>query len=248
MKLCQEIGQWITDNIEKPLEQWRNDAYQECTEARRWLEERRTEFENWWRTQSTRCQEQPCQWLCLCCNKRFCWIIDILVRILTIVVQIIEHVVEAVCTLIVTIIWLVVMILVQVVKWVVLSVVCLLEALCSLFILVAGLALLALLLALVALGAPAVAPLAAPLVPIVLVVALGALSLARLLCEVGRCRLFGVIGWALKWAIVLGAALALIMLSALSGVIVTIYGGVLAALMHALRTINCQVPRMLGLP
>jgi hypothetical protein len=248
MSICQDIGKWITDNIEQPIERWRNDAYQECTDARRWLEERRTEFESWWRSQATRCLEQPCQWICLCCNKWLCWLVDILVRILTIVVQIIEHVIEAVCKLIVTIIWLLVMVLVQIVKWVVLSVVCLLEALCSLFVLMAGLALLAFLLAIVALGVPALAPVASPWIPVAIVVALAALVLARVLCELGRCRLPGVVGWALKWAIVLGAALALFMMGALSGVIVTIYGGLLAGLMHALKRIGCQVPRMLGLP
>lgn len=248
MTICQDIGQWITDNVEKSIEQWRNNAYQECTEARRWLEERRTELENWWRSQVTRCQEQPCQWLCLCCNKWFCWLVDVLVRILTIIVQIIEHVVEAVCRLIVTIIWLLVMIIVQVVKWVVLTVVCLLEAFCSLFILLAGLALLVFLLAIVALGVPTLAPIAAPLIPIAAVVAVGALILARLLCEVSGCRLFGTIGWALKWAIVLGAVIALIMLNPISALIVTIYGGLIAALIASLRRIGCQLPRMLGLP
>lgn len=248
MTICQEIGKWITDNIEQPLERWRNDAYQECTDARRWLEERRTEIESWRRSQVTRCLEQPCQWICLCCNKWFCWLIDILVRILTILLEIIEHVIEAVCKLIVTIIWLLLMVLVQIVKFVVLSVVCLLEAFCSLFILLAGLALLVFFLAIVALGVPALVPVATPLIPVAIVVALAALILARLLCELGRCRLLGGIVWALKWAIVLGAALTLFMVSALSGVIVTIYGGLIAALMHALKRIGCQAPRMLGLP
>ena len=248
MTICQDIGQWITDNIEKPLGEWRNRAYQECTEARRWLEERRKELENWWRTQAARCREQPCQWLCLCCNKWFCWLVDILVRIITLIIEIIEHVVEAVCRLIVILIWLVTMIIVQVVKWVILSVVCFLEALCSLFILLAGLALLVFFLAIVALGAPAFAPLAAPLIPVAIVVAAVALLLARLLCEVGPCRIFGTVVWALKWAIVLGAALALFVLSPLCVWIVTIYGGLIAALIVALRARGCPLPRMLGLP
>lgn len=245
---CQEIGDWITDNIEKPLNEWRKKAYQECSQARRWLEERRKELENWWRSQTTRCQEQPCQWLCLCCNKWFCWILDILVRILIITLQIIEHIIEAVCKLFVTIIWLLGSIIVQLVKWVVLSIVCLLEAFCSLFILLAGLALLALFIGIIALGVPVFAPIAAPLIPIAAAVAVGALALTRLLCEISRCRIFGVVGWALKWAIVLGAALALIMLSPLCALIVIIYGGLIAALIVTLEKINCRLPRMLGLP
>jgi hypothetical protein len=248
MTMCQEIGHWITDNIEKPLEEWRNRAWQECTEARRWLEERRTELESWWRTQATQCREQPCNWWCLCCNKWFCWLIDILVRILTVILQIIEHIVEAVCKLLVILMWLLLWTLVQLVKWVVLSVVCMLEALCALFILVAGLALLVFFLAIVALGVPTLAPLALPLIPIAMTVAVVALILARALCELGRCRVYGAIAWALKWAIVLGAALALVLLSALSALIVVTYGGLLAGLIQALRRIGCQAPRLLGLP
>ena len=79
---CKEVGDWITDTIEKPLNQWRIDATQKCTDARKWLEERRTELEQWLHSVTTHCLEQSCQWLCLCCNKWLCWLLDILVRIL----------------------------------------------------------------------------------------------------------------------------------------------------------------------
>ena len=246
--ICKEIGQWITDNIEKPLEQWFERARQQCTEARRWLEESRKEIEEWRQTQETHCREQECQWWCLCCNKWFCWIVDILARILTTIVEVIEHVIEAVCTLIVTIIWLLVSILEQVVKWIVLSVVCILEALCPILILIGALALLVVLLGIIALGAPTLGAVAAPLIPIAAMVAVAALMLARLLCEMSGCRIFGAIGWALKWAIALGAAISLIMLSPISALIVSIYGGVIAALIVAIEKIPCTLPRMLGLP
>ena len=245
---CKEIGQWITDNIEKPLEQWFVRARQQCTEARRWLEESRREIEDWRRKQETRCREQPCQWLCLCCNKWFCWIVDLLVRILTVIIEVLEHVIEAVCTLIVTVIWLLLSIVVQVVKWIVLSVVCILEALCSILILIGAVALLGTLLGIVALGVPAFAAMAAPLIPIAATVAVAALITARLLCEMSRCRIFGAIGWALKWAIVLGAAISVIMLSPPSVLVVSFYGGLVAALAIALEKISCALPRMLGLP
>ena len=245
---CKEIGEWITDNVEKVLDQWFVRARQQCTEAQRWLEERRTEIEDWRRTQETRCQEQPCQWWCLCCNKWFCWIVDILVRILIVIIEVFEHVIEAVCILIVTVIWLVLSILVQIVKWVVLAVVCILEALCSLLILIGALALLVTLLGIVALVVPALAAVAAPVIPIAAAVAGAALILARALCEMSRCRIFGAIGWALKWAIVLGAAVAVIMLSPMSALIVSIFGGLLAALAVALERVPCTLPRMFGLP
>ncbi|MCE9601490.1 MAG: hypothetical protein K8S21_04650 [Gemmatimonadetes bacterium] len=245
---CKEIGDWITDNVEKPLDKWRVDATKKCTEARKWLEERRTELEQWWRSVTTQCLEQPCQWLCLCCNKWLCWLLDILVRILIITLQIIEHVIEAVCTLLVTIIWLVIWILVQTLKWIVLAVVCILTALCPLLILLGALALIVVLVGLLALAVPVLAAVAAPLIPVAAVVAAAALALARVLCEAGWCRVLGAIGWALKWAIVLGAVLSVIMLSALSALGVTIYGGVITALIVGLERINCRIPHLLGLP
>ena len=245
---CQEIGDWIIDNVEKPLNKWRVDATKQCTEARKWLEERRNELESWRRSVTTQCAEQPCQWLCLCCNKWLCWILDILVRIFIITIQIIEHVIEAVCTLLVTIIWLVITILVQIVKSVVLAVVCILAALCALMILLGALALIVVLVGVLALAVPALAAAAAPLVPVALVVAAAALALARALCEAGWCRVLGAIGWALKWAIVLGALLSLIMLSPLSALGVAIYGGLITALIVGLERINCRIPHLLGLP
>jgi hypothetical protein len=86
------------------------------------------------------------------------------------------------------------------------------------------------------------------LIPIATAVAVAALITARLLCEMNRCRVFGAIGWALKWAIVLGAAISLIMLSPISGLIVTIYGSLITALIVAIEKIPCALPRMLGLP
>jgi len=245
---CQEIGQWITDYIEKPLGQWRDSAYQQCSEARRWLEVRRKELEDWWRSQAASCREQPCQWWCLCCNKLFCWILDVLVRLLTLIIEIIEHVVEAVCKLIVTLIWLLLSIFVQMVKWIVLSILCILVALCSILILSGALALLVMLLGIVALGVATWAAVAAPLIPLAAAVAVTTLTLAHLLCEMSRCRILGAVGWALKWAIILGAATSLISLSPASALTVTMYGGLIAALIIAVEKIPCALPRMLGLP
>ena len=56
---------------------------------------------------------------------------------------------------------------------------------------------------------PALAPAAIPLIPTAIVIAALALATARLLCEMSRCRIPGAIGWALKWAIVIGAVITL---------------------------------------
>jgi hypothetical protein len=245
---CQQISQWFSDHIEKALEQWRDNAYRQCADAQHWLEEIRKEIEDWLQTQVQRCQEQECNWWCLCCNKWFCWLIDILSRILTIIIQVIEQIVEAICKLIVTLIWLLISIIAQVIKWVVQAIACILEAMCPILILIGALALLVLLLAIVALPVPALAAIATPLMPIAAAVAVATLALARLLCEASLCRILGAIGWALKWAIMLGAVIALIMLSPLSGLAVVIFGGLIAALTVAVERIPCVLPRMLGLP
>lgn len=245
---CQQISQWFTDNVEKPLMQWLMDAYQQCTQAQRWLEELRTELENWQHQQQTRCREQECNWWCLCCNKWFCWLVDVLVSIISVIIQTIEHVIEAVCKLIVTLIWFVIWILVQIVKAVVLAVICFLASLCSLFILIGALALLVVLLGILVLSVPPLAAVAIPLIAPAAIIAVVALVLARLLCEAGLCRILGAIGWAFKWAIVLGALIAIFFLNALSALTAAIYGGVIAALSILIQKIPCKLPAMLGLP
>jgi hypothetical protein len=89
---------------------------------------------------------------------------------------------------------------------------------------------------------------AAPFIPIAATIAVASLMLARLLCKMNRCRVFAAIGWALKAAIVLGATISLIMLSPISALIVSIYGGVITALIVAIEKIPCTLPRILGLP
>jgi|FEC22Drversion2_1045045.scaffolds.fasta_scaffold00387_2 hypothetical protein len=245
---CRDIGQWFTDNVEQWVNQWRASADQQCTQAQHWLEQVEQDLQSWLHTQQQRCSEQECNWGCLCCNKWFCWLIDVLVQVITVVITTIDHVIAAICHLIVTLIWVLASIIVQVVKWAVLAIVCGLEALCGLLILVGALALLVVLLAIVAQGVPAWAAIAAPWIPIALPVAVAALVLARSLCDASRCRAFGAIGWALKWAIVAGAVIAVVMLSPLSALIVVIFGGLIAALIVAIERIPCTLPRMLGLP
>jgi hypothetical protein len=109
-------------------------------------------------------------------------------------------------------------------------------------------AMIAVLLGIAALGAPSLSALVAPLIPVAAAVVVVALVVARFLCEVSWCRVFGVVGWALKWAIVLGALLSLTMLSPALAFVVVVYGGFIAALLIALEPTGCQVPRMLTLP
>lgn len=250
MDWCKEVGDWIRDRIEKPIEKFVRDAYQACTEAREWVKrEIRTPIETWRQQLEQQCREQECNWWCLCCNKWFCWLIAILVRIIEWIIRIIgEWLVELICRIIVTVIAVILTLIIQLLKWVVLAVVCLLAALCSFLFLLAGIALIGVLLSLVALTAPPLAPIAIAVLPIALSVAATAFVLAKLLCEASRCRLLGVVAWALKWSITLGTILTMVMVSPLSALVVVILGGSLAALMVLMERLACRVPKMFGVP
>lgn len=76
MRICNEIQTWITETITRPVENWVNQ-------------------------EETRCRTQPCNWWCLCCNKWFCWIVVVLVKVILWVTETITRLVtEVVCTII----------------------------------------------------------------------------------------------------------------------------------------------------
>lgn len=56
-RLCREVQDWVEEQIEQPIEEWEN-------------------------RQEQRCREQECNWWCLCCNKWFCWLEWVLVKII----------------------------------------------------------------------------------------------------------------------------------------------------------------------
>ena len=249
MSLCQEVGRWVEEEVLKPVEQFFEEARQVCTETREWVErEVRTPIETWRTREEQRCREQECNWWCLCCNKWFCWIVTVLVRIVEWLIQVVgEWLVEIVCKLLVEIIRIVVLVMIHVLKWIVEFVVCFVERFCQTLFLIAGLALLAAFLGVVAGGIPAL-PAVLPVMLAAAAVAVTALLLARLLCEVSLCRLIGVGVWALKWTVVLGAFLAIGFLSVGSAFVVILCGGTVSALIWALTDKGCPVPRLLGPP
>jgi hypothetical protein len=57
-RICRENQEWVEENVERPVE----------------------EFLGQW---SRVCEEQECNWWCLCCNKWFCWLTWIVVRVVT---------------------------------------------------------------------------------------------------------------------------------------------------------------------
>ena len=70
-KECHDVGTWVNQNIQQPLEQ---------------------------------CMNQDCIWWCLCCNKWFCFIVWVIVTIVTWVVQTVCEIVADVVDLVVNIV------------------------------------------------------------------------------------------------------------------------------------------------
>lgn len=249
MSLCTEVGRWITEYIEKPVEQFLETTRQQCTEVRRWVErEVRRPIETWRQKQEQQCREQECIWWCLCCNKWICTLVTIVVRVIEWVIEIVgEWLIETVCHLIVEIVCVIVMVLVKVTRWVVEAVVCIFEKFCAYLYFLAGVALIGVLVGGVLSAAVTLAGGVAALVAGV-IAAIGALLIALVVCELSMCRLLGLIFWALKWAIVIGMVISISLRSAACGFVVVLYGGASATLLWALQRRGCTIPRMLGWP
>jgi hypothetical protein len=72
-QVCSEVQEWVEEQIEQPIETWENQLQQVC-------------------------EEQDCNWWCLCCNKWFCWLVWVLVKVVTwVVVTVGKWVTRVVC-------------------------------------------------------------------------------------------------------------------------------------------------------
>jgi len=72
-EICREIHERVEETVERPIE--------------RWLER-----------EEERCRRRRCNWWCLCCNKWFCWIVTIVVRVVVwVTVTIIKWITRVVC-------------------------------------------------------------------------------------------------------------------------------------------------------
>jgi hypothetical protein len=86
----------------------------------------RRPIERWRTRQERRCKRKKCKWWCLCCNKWFCWLVSVLVKIVEWIIEVVgEWLVETICEIIVEVVRIVVNTIVRVLKWVVEFVVCL---------------------------------------------------------------------------------------------------------------------------
>lgn len=76
MRVCREVNRWITENVERPVENWVQQTERQCV-------------------------AQPCNWWCLCCNKWFCFLVTLLVRVITwVLVTITRLVTVVVCEIV----------------------------------------------------------------------------------------------------------------------------------------------------
>jgi hypothetical protein len=250
MSSCADIGKWFTDTLERQISDIFQRAHEICDDIAKWIQSVILDpIESWLQQEEQRCREQECQWLCLCCNKWFCWLVVIIVSIVDWIIKILgKWLISTICNLLVSILQFIVMLIEQIVKWIVLAVVCIIESLCQVLLALGALAVLVFLLCIAASFIPALAALSGAVLIPALIIGVLLLFLAKSLCEVSWCRLFGAIGWALKWSIILGAPMSLIFLSALSAFCIAIFGGLLSTLIILLARVNCTVPSMRGWP
>lgn len=124
---CREVSTWITEKVLVPVKRFITEAREACEEVRRWVEEQiQQPIESWVNQTERRCREQSCDWWCACCNKWFCWLVTMVVRIVTwVLVTIGKWVAYLVCKIVVTVIGIVVDLVLKVISRLVTFVVCL---------------------------------------------------------------------------------------------------------------------------
>lgn len=78
-RVCKEIQEWIEEKVEKKVEEWEEKTVEKC-------------------------KKRKCKWWCACCNKWFCWLETILVKVIKwVVVTVGKWVTRIVCEIISTI-------------------------------------------------------------------------------------------------------------------------------------------------
>lgn len=124
---CREVSTWITENVLTPVERFITEAREACEQINTWVEERiQQPVESWASRTEQRCREQDCNWWCACCNKWFCWLVTVVVRVVTwVVVTVGKWVASIVCKVVVTVIGIVVEFVLKVIHRLVAFFVCL---------------------------------------------------------------------------------------------------------------------------
>jgi hypothetical protein len=109
----------------------------------------------------------------------------------------------------------------------------------------------ALVVALVSIVVTATGPLAILVFPVLVAAAIAVIITAILLlliCRPSVCRILRILAWSLKWAIVIGAIIAISMFSLTAILVVIVYGMIIAAIEWGIARNGCQDPPMPSLP
>ncbi|MDH5506628.1 MAG: hypothetical protein OEZ02_05365 [Anaerolineae bacterium] len=127
MTACTEVKKWMTEKVQVPVEEKITEARKECNKAKRKIEEKvRKPIENWVSKQERKCKKKKCKWWCACCNKWFCWIATIVVKVVTwIVTTIIKWVTYLVCKIVMFVVDIIVKLVLRIIKFLVSFFVCL---------------------------------------------------------------------------------------------------------------------------
>lgn len=124
---CREVSTWITENVLVPVERFITEAREACENVRKWVEEQvQQPVESWVSRTEQRCREQDCNWWCACCNKWFCWLVTIVVRVVTwVLVTVGKWVTYLACKIVVTVLGVVIDLVLKVITRLVTFFVCL---------------------------------------------------------------------------------------------------------------------------
>ena len=139
MSVCKKVKKWITEKVQVPVEEAITKAKKQCTEVKKKIEEKiRKPVENWVSKQEKKCKKRKCKWWCACCNKWFCWLVTVVVKVVTwVFVTIIKWVTYLVCKIVMVVVDIIVKIVIRILKFLVTFIVCIftdpLEALKSIW-------------------------------------------------------------------------------------------------------------------
>lgn len=139
MSACKKVKKWITEKVQVPVEKAITKAKKQCTEVKKKIEEKvRKPIEKWVSKQEKKCKKKKCKWWCACCNKWFCWIVTVVVKVVTwVIVTIIKWVTYLVCKIVMVVVDIIVKLVVRILKFLVTFLVCIftdpLEALKSIW-------------------------------------------------------------------------------------------------------------------
>ncbi|WP_434811842.1 hypothetical protein [Microbacterium sp. bgisy189] len=117
----------MTENVLVPVNRFITEAREACETMKRKIEEQVSKpIEDWVEKTEERCKKNKCKWWCACCNKWFCWLVTIVVRVVTwVVVTIVKWVSYLVCKIVTVVVGVVVDLVLKVITRVVTFLVCL---------------------------------------------------------------------------------------------------------------------------